>query len=315
MSVYIHRCLELLLPPFRRAAATSRVLAQQVEILKNTNRELNEQSDWQAATNLQLQQQVDQQVRKNADLRAQVERRNQIREELEERLRKQQTVVEKLTKRLEAVQLEREAVYKQYNRVLKQTLFSKQTLSGDQSPETVGSEDNPVIAPISGDEWCLNIGCGNVKKPGYLNVDVDPSVKPDLVVALDFSLPFASETFVLIEAYHVIEHIYPWLSVDVLNEFRRILKPQGKLVIECPNIESACTWLLPNADYGSDSQMGMWALYGDPNPKNPLQMHRWGYTPITLGEVLKQAGFVSILREIPQTHVPARDFRMTGIKP
>jgi hypothetical protein len=30
---------------------------------------------------------------------------------------------------------------------------------------------------------------------------------------------------------------------------------------------------------------------------------------------LKQAGFVGIKREVPETHVPARDLRMTAAKP
>jgi hypothetical protein len=61
--------------------------------------------------------------------------------------------------------------------------------------------------------------------------------------------------------------------------------------------------------------MGMWALYGDPNQKNPLHMHKWGYTPVTLHQLLKAAGFVIIQREVPETHVASRDFRMTAIKP
>lgn len=231
-------------------------------------------------------------------------------EELQERANKQRAVVEKLTKRLETVQVEREEVYEQYNRLLKGRIPR-----GSQPYEN----DQPLEKPPSDVEedrgWRLNMGCGKVKKAGYLNVDIDISVRPDLVVSLDPALPFASDSFASVEAYHVIEHVYPWLGVNILKEFLRILKPKGKLAIECPNVESACGWLVQNADYGSASQMGMWAIYGDPNPENPLHMHKWGYTPITLAEILKQAGFVSIRREVPETHVPARDFRITAIKP
>lgn len=59
----------------------------------------------------------------------------------------------------------------------------------------------------------------------------------------------------------------------------------------------------------------MWALYGDPNPENPFHMHKWGYTPLTLSDILRQAGFTNITREIPQTHVARRDMRMIAIKP
>jgi SAM-dependent methyltransferase len=148
-----------------------------------------------------------------------------------------------------------------------------------------------------------------------VNADVDGSLNPDIICALEEPLPFGSNVFELIEAYHVVEHVYPWIVLHVLKELFRVLMPGGKLTIECPNIESACSWLGTNPDYGWNSQMGMWALYGDPNPQNPLQMHKWGYTPVSLGRLLSDSGFVKIQRQPPETHVPGRDFRLEAVKP
>lgn len=272
---------------------------------------LSESVEQLQEQNRQLRNQIERQAKSKADLVQQVDRRNRIMEELQEHVGKQQAVVEKLTKRLESVQLEREEVYQQYNKVLDQLAGSAQLIQGFQLSQP--DKQRNRLEEEAG--WRLNMGCGKVKKLGYLNVDIDSAVQPDVVVSLEPALPFASDSFVLIEAYHVIEHVYPWVSLEILVEFWRILKPKGKLAIECPNLESACGWLVQNSDYRSDSQMGMWAIYGDPNPQNPLQMHKWGYTPITLAEIVKQAGFVSIRREVPQTHVSARDFRLTAIKP
>jgi predicted SAM-dependent methyltransferase len=288
-----HRWLELLIPSFR--------LRQQLEVLENTRRE--------------LQEQVGRQVQSLEEFRQKVERRNRIIDELQEQLSKQQLVIEKLTKRVEALQLERDQVYEQYNSLLSDTLQVGESIRGLHQLQAGNSAEQYVGAAIEGKEWRLNMGCGKKKKVGYLNVDVDVAVKPDIVVLLGPSLPFASGTFSLIEAYHVVEHVYPWVSSDIFKEFWRILKPGGKVAIECPNIEAACGWLFQNSDYGPDSQMGMWAIYGDPNPENQLHMHKWGYTPVTLSACLKQAGFVGIKREVPETHVPARDFRMAAIKP
>jgi SAM-dependent methyltransferase len=303
MGAYKRRWLELLVPSFR--------LRQQIEVLENTRRE--------------LQEQVGRQVQSLEEVRQKVERRNRIIDELHEQLSKQQSVIEKLskqqpvieklTKRVEALQLEREQVYEQYNSLLSDTLQVGESRRGFHQLQADNSAEEFVGAAIEGKEWRLNMGCGQKKKLGYLNVDVDVAVKPDMVVLLGPSLPFASGTFSLIEAYHVVEHVYPWVSSDIFKEFWRILKPGGKLAIECPNIEAACAWLCQNSDYGPDSQMGMWAIYGDPNPQNRLHMHKWGYTPVTLSACLKQAGFVGIKREVPETHVPARDFRMAALKP
>jgi SAM-dependent methyltransferase len=301
MAADKHPWLELLIPSFRATAGKVRSLVQQVELLEDTNR--------------QLEEQVQKQVKSLEGLRQQVERRNEIMEELHEQLSKQQSVIEKLTKTVETLQLERDQVYEQYNTLLSHTLQVGESMRGFHQLQADNSAEEFVGAAIQGREWRLNMGCGKRKKVGYLNVDVDVAVKPDMVVLLDPSLPFASGTFSLIEAYHVVEHVYPWVSSDIFKEFLRILKPGGKLAIECPNIEAACAWLCQNLDYGPDSQMGMWAIYGDPNPQNRLHMHKWGYTPVTLSACLKQAGFVGIKREVPETHVPARDLRMTAAKP
>jgi len=319
MGVEKHHWLELLIPFFRRTApemgslrteqedliahtqnleAQTATLRQQVESLENANRKGEEERERKEKSKDELVQQV--------------QRRDQIIEELQSRLSKQQATSEKLTKRLEAIQLERDEVYQQYNTLLEHMSDSEQL--GGGSRQTGNSKQQSLPDPETG-EWRLNIGCGKVKKSGYLNADIDITIKPDLVVSLDAALPFSSRSFALVEVYHVIEHVYPWVSVEILKEFWRILKPEGKLVIECPNLEFACAWLVQNSDYRSDSQMGMWAIYGDPNSQNALQMHKWGYTPITLAEILKKAGFVRIRREVPQTHVPARDFRIIAIKP
>jgi predicted SAM-dependent methyltransferase len=289
-------------------------LRQRVELLENTNQELSGEIELRST---ELQEQIARQAENKKEFRQQIERRNQIIGDLQNRVSKQQDIVEKLTKRLETIQLEKDEVYEQYNRLFNHISASERPTKSHerQMLQTGDSRDEYLNNSIEGRPWFLNMGCGKVKKSGYLNVDIDIAVNPDLVVSLDPSLPFASATFTLIELYHVMEHVYPWVGLDILKEFWRILKPGGTLAIECPNIESACSWLVQNSDYGSDSQMGMWAIYGDPNSKSPLQMHKWGYTPITLAEILKQSGFVSIQRKAPETHVPARDFRITGIKP
>tara|TARA_Y100000310_G_C20634498_1_gene790459 strand:+ start:606 stop:1163 length:558 start_codon:yes stop_codon:yes gene_type:complete len=86
----------------------------------------------------------------------------------------------------------------------------------------------------------LNLGCGEFKKKGYVNVDASKRVNPDVVHNLDkFPYPFKDGEFDLIEADHVIEHLYD--PFKVMAELHRILKVGGKLIIRVPHFSRGFT--------------------------------------------------------------------------
>lgn len=86
----------------------------------------------------------------------------------------------------------------------------------------------------------LSLGCGIYKKEGYVNLDWDEKVKPDVVHDFNkFPYPFADNTFDFIEAIHVIEHLdRPFL---VMAELQRILKPGGHLLVKVPHFSRGFT--------------------------------------------------------------------------
>ncbi len=86
----------------------------------------------------------------------------------------------------------------------------------------------------------LNLGCGEDKKEGYVNLDWSPLVAPDVVHDLNkLPYPFPDDSFDLIEAYHVLEHLEkPFL---IMGEFHRILKPGGKVHIKVPHFSRGLT--------------------------------------------------------------------------
>ena len=54
----------------------------------------------------------------------------------------------------------------------------------------------------------LNLGCGARRMAGYLNVDKEASVRPDLLVDLEvFPWPFESDAVTEIQMLHVLEHL------------------------------------------------------------------------------------------------------------
>ena len=169
----------------------------------------------------------------------------------------------------------------------------------------------------------LNLGCGDKLITGYINVDlvteragVTPDVNCDIRKLTVFDTDYADE----ILAVHVIEHFWRWEVEDILAEWVRVLKPNGKLILECPNLISACEEFLKDPEAGSSpnqkGQKTMWVFYGDPRWRDPLMVHRWGYTPKSLATIMNAAGLSQLKQEPAQFKLrEPRDMRITGVKP
>ncbi len=160
----------------------------------------------------------------------------------------------------------------------------------------------------------LNLGAGPIPVAGFLSVDANLAAQPDIAALIE-QLPVRDDSVDEIIAYHVIEHATYWEAEAALSEWYRALQPGGRIALECPNIEWVARSLVHSANFTRWSQMGMWGIYGDPNPQNPFYSHKWGYTAITLAGMLYRAGFTDVLSTHPKTHVPERDLRLEARKP
>ena len=82
----------------------------------------------------------------------------------------------------------------------------------------------------------LNLGCGQNKKPGYVNVDKhgEPDVRHDLE---QFPWPWPDDTFEEVEASHVLEHLGrdPDVFIGVMKELYRVCRSGAKVQIAVPH--------------------------------------------------------------------------------
>jgi len=84
----------------------------------------------------------------------------------------------------------------------------------------------------------LNLGCGQDRREGYLNVDSAASVGPDLTWDLDHSpYPLPSSQFDEFLALDVVEHLED--LVGFMEECWRLLRPGGEVRITTPHFSSA----------------------------------------------------------------------------
>ena len=90
----------------------------------------------------------------------------------------------------------------------------------------------------------LHIGCGKNILPGYTNLDMVRLPGVDVVHDLEkFPYPFKDETFDLIDAHQVLEHVTDLCGV--MKELSRILEKGGTLRVDVPHFTSNSAYMDP----------------------------------------------------------------------
>lgn len=89
----------------------------------------------------------------------------------------------------------------------------------------------------------LNVGCGNLQRDGWLNIDISTDVDPDEVVDISKGLPYGDCSFSEVHAGCVIEQVED--LGFVMNEIWRVLEPGGELNGYVPSDDPRVTHLDP----------------------------------------------------------------------
>ena len=80
----------------------------------------------------------------------------------------------------------------------------------------------------------LDVGCGINKYPGAIGIDRNPRSRADVICDLDrLPYPLAGGVFDQVRAVHFIEHAQD--VIRTMEEFHRLLKPGGRIIILTPH--------------------------------------------------------------------------------
>lgn len=159
-------------------------------------------------------------------------------------------------------------------------------------------------------QW-LNIGCGptgsGLRPPGFdpqlwqeIRLDADPGVAPDIVAPAQDTSALADASVDAVFSSHCIEHLYLDEAVPALQAWHRVLKPDGFLLLVCPDLQAAAELiavdrLLDEAYAGItpyDIVFSHQGLVAQGRAQGHHYMeHKSGYTLSLLLDRVAQAGF------------------------
>ncbi|MCX5864963.1 MAG: methyltransferase domain-containing protein [Deltaproteobacteria bacterium] len=160
----------------------------------------------------------------------------------------------------------------------------------------------------------LNVGAGHPRSGAMipqafqtsewkeLRLDIDPVSTPDILGSMLDISAVGDASVDAIYSSHNIEHLYPNEISIALKEFQRVLKPEGFVVITCPDLQAAAQMI-------ADDRLMEVAYTSPAGPVTPFDIvyshrlftgrdkpymaHHSGFTLQVLISTLKSNGFVS----------------------
>jgi SAM-dependent methyltransferase len=136
----------------------------------------------------------------------------------------------------------------------------------------------------------LSIGSGSTRYKDTLNLDIEDAYNVD-IVADARKIPFEDEYFDGVIASHVLEHFRKEEHIYLLREWRRVIKPNGKIYICCPDFIKCVKYYAENRrglrfSYWEQTIFGLFRGKGD--------IHLSGITDDYLTDLLFKTGFVDL---------------------
>jgi len=158
----------------------------------------------------------------------------------------------------------------------------------------------------------LNVGSGS-KNPSRLHasfsgtewqeirLDIDEAADPDIVGSITDMRDIVPDKVVdAVWACHILEHLHAHEAPLALAEFRRILRPEGFALINCPDV-AAIARLIIDDQFDTPAYMSaagpvtaldmLWGHSKSIAGGNHFMAHKTGFTTKRLGQLLIDGGF------------------------
>lgn len=137
----------------------------------------------------------------------------------------------------------------------------------------------------------LHLGCGKRYLKGYIHVDIAEFEHIDYQLPIDDLSTFKDNTAEEIYASHVLEYFDRNDVINVLTEWKRVLKPSGVLRLAVPNFPKLVEVYQSSKDLSSI----LGPLYGKWDIGNQeFIYHKTVYDENSLKNVLEEVGFKNI---------------------
>ena len=160
----------------------------------------------------------------------------------------------------------------------------------------------------------LNVGCGYPLRqklhPHFhgadwqeIRLDLDPAVQPDIVCSITDMSPVADCSVDAVWSSHNLEHLQRYEVPRALDEFFRVLRPRGVLLMTLPDLRQVAQLVVEDRleDQAYTSPSGpitaLDMIFGHTASLargNRFMAHRTGFTALTLQKALAEAGFADI---------------------
>lgn len=159
----------------------------------------------------------------------------------------------------------------------------------------------------------LNAGCGSTddsrlpaffRKWRQIRVDVDPSLKPDVVANIADLSAIPDGAVDAVWSAHCVEHLFPHEVPMALAEFRRVLRKNGFACIIVPDLQAIAHWVATDRLHETIYQSAagpvtahdmMWGFGLAIARGSTAMAHHCGFTPTPFLQRLNEAGFGEIL--------------------
>lgn len=131
----------------------------------------------------------------------------------------------------------------------------------------------------------IELGSGKMPHDGYIHIDIEESVKPDIIG------DFRQMTFAGLEeirAQHLLEHFSREEAIKILRQWHSWLKIGGRIIVETPDIEGVVERFNSNGIWANKEWM-VRHLYG--SQEADWAFHRDGWYKEKFEKILPELGF------------------------